>query len=89
MTKPVRLYMRVEHQSEICIGTAGEMSDVPRLLEEIAALFRGQSSGGLLHNQEDVVGPVGDAGSAVCWPRDRLHPHGLDDVFNVDVRRLR
>lgn len=42
MTKPVRLYMRVEHQNEICIGTAAQMSDIPRLLEEIAALFRGR-----------------------------------------------
>lgn len=42
MTRPVRLYMRVEHQSEICIGTAETMSDIPRLLEEIAALFRGR-----------------------------------------------
>lgn len=38
--KPVRLYMRVQNQTEICIGTAKTMSDVPVLLESVAAMLR-------------------------------------------------
>jgi hypothetical protein len=38
--KAVRLYMRVQNQTEICIGTAKTMSDVPILLESVAAMLR-------------------------------------------------
>ena len=38
----MKLYMRVQDQAEICVGTAQSMQDVPRLLEEIAALWRGR-----------------------------------------------
>ena len=40
--KPVQLYMRVENQEELCVGTAQSMRDIPCLLEEIAAMFRGR-----------------------------------------------
>lgn len=38
--KPVKLYMRVENNSEICIGSARTMSDVPVLLESVATMLR-------------------------------------------------
>lgn len=42
MTDGVALFMRVQDQKEICIGHAATMRDVPRLLEEVAALWRGR-----------------------------------------------
>ena len=42
MTQPVQLYLRVEPYDEVCMGTAQSMQDIPRMLEEIAALFRGR-----------------------------------------------
>lgn len=38
--EPVRLYMRVQGQQEICIGSARTMSDVPRLLDSVAGMLR-------------------------------------------------
>lgn len=40
MREPVNLYMRVENQKEICIGSARTMNEVPLLLEKIAADLR-------------------------------------------------
>jgi hypothetical protein len=40
MKKPVKLYVRVENQKEICIGSARQMKDVPALFEQIARIFR-------------------------------------------------
>lgn len=40
MREPVKIYMRVENQQEICIGSARTMSDVPVLLIDIASLLK-------------------------------------------------
>lgn len=40
--QPVKVYIRVQGQDEICIGTARTMSLVPTLLEVLAAKLRAQ-----------------------------------------------
>lgn len=39
-TARVTLYMRVEGQRELCVGSAASMADVPTLLRDLAARWQ-------------------------------------------------
>lgn len=55
MNEPVRLYLRVQNQDEVCMGTARSMGDIPLMLEEIAAMFRGRFAAEI-HRDQSVSG---------------------------------